>query len=568
VLNDSVKCTYSFSTLNNRCTKTGTGDTTLLPTFYQPNECDEETSICINNNDDNPYGFCKRKIGAVCDIIYDCAPCIPENGCDPTRHTVVCDGTCNIIPFSFTNQDPSANYPAGQLFSICSYDYPCGNQLGCTNNENNFKNDSGICKLLNGNICSFDEQCLGGKCDVNNPGGPICISRIAPATACDIDYCQPGFGCDLISLPGENFCQPLIPDLLNPTISTPAVYGQKGSFCLIGAGPNEAFSCDVNAGLSCAFSLEFNGSSIYNPNIYPNLRGYGICQQTGTPANDVCTGNSGCALPNVCNNGVCGPPKYINLNDLNTAINDYNFCGSAVTNSGTFVYPTNGSSGQCEDGYTCQTITSTPVVIPGMVNPQSFCMANSGYICSSHGSPGTYGTYGNYCSQVGQTCGGKKLGVFIPNSPGSYLGVWRFISLPTGVVPTSKSKLSVYQSMPSNFDQFSQYPITRIIYYENDGVNLTNFYYTEISNFYFDPNGDNQINFTPFDSIVGEAKCYAWKNISLVSNNVNYTPNKIYDVKFSTAGNFAIFLNETGPIVFPFVPNVPLSNRGFPYLTH
>lgn len=534
-INDKVTGFYSSAPINNRCSIAPiTEPSTLLPGFNLPQNCGENYTCVQNGTPDNPFGYCKVPItenlgvetNYTCNTVYDCAP-----SSDPNE-IVYCNGTCQTTTLSIWNSKNPKTY--GGLYSYCDFNTPCDNGLICSNALNNFSSPYGECLIedgsgtcSNGNqngCCTSDEQCLGGKCDFNKGSGiyGLCISRIDPSDVCDVNYCESGFGCDFSqSQSSKNLCQPLL-------TSGPAQYGKAGSFCIIGttSGSNDFMSCD--SGLVCNFDLSINGTTNYPPSLYPTLLGIGQCIVNKVSLGNACNPSTACEEPLVCNNGNCVTPSY--LINSTTAIQDINYCGPEYTSSSTN-YPVNGSSQTCLNGYTC-----VDTNMSGLLSVSDFCVgepetSTSIGLCNSGNNIQT-NSYGNYCGITGNGsgCGGRYIGVFLQGN--GYLGTWRFITLPDQSIAinqvNSNSKISVFQSVATSGN--SDYPITKIIFYPNNGLDNGNifFYYTEFSTYYIDPNGANNLKFTPFSSSGIQAYSIPWRQITVTAANGSALPAPTY----------------------------------------
>jgi hypothetical protein len=554
-INDKVTGFYSSAPINNRCTIAQiTEPTTLLPGFNSPQNCGENYTCVQNGTPDNPFGYCKVPITESteltkiysCNTVYDCAPYSNPNEIDPNE-IVYCNGTCQTTTFSNWNSKSPKTY--GGLYSYCDFNTPCDNDnnLICSNVLNNFSSPYGECLIKDGGFlfcengfeqgcCTSDEQCLGGKCDFNrgekNYG--LCISRIDPAKFCDINYCDSGFGCDFSQTdinPANNLCQPLL-------TSGPAQYGKINSFCSYDLGMMDQIKCD--AGLVCNIDISINGTKNYPTSLYPSLLGIGQCALPKNALKDSCSASGGCIEPLVCNNGTCEIPGYLYNIGSASQTPDVNYCGPEYTSVSTN-YPVNGSSGACLNGYTC---VNTGMSI---LSDSDFCVGvpestTAIGLCNSS----TSDSYGNFCGTTGggTGCTGRYIGVFLQGY--SYLGVWRFITLPDQTVTANNvngnSKISVYQTVPTSEPNIT-YPITKIIFFPNVNSGDNFFFYAEFSTYNIDPSGENKLKHSP-----------DWYKINVsMSSNQGQLIN-LLDIKFTPAGNFALFVEETMPINFPFTP--------------
>jgi hypothetical protein len=505
-INDKVTGFYSSAPINNRCSITPiTEPTTLLPGFNSPQNCSENYTCVQNGTPDNPFGYCKVPITEnteltkiySCNTVYDCAP-----STDPTE-IVYCNGTCQTTTLSVWNSKSPNTY--GGLYSFCDFNTACDNNLICSNVLNNFSIAYGECLIADGSgtcstgnelgCCTSDEQCLGGKCDFNKGSGDygLCISRIAPAEICDVNYCDTGFGCDFSQTnPSNNLCQPLLGN-------GPAQYGKLNSFCLVGTTPGSGVSMSCDSGLVCNFELLLGSTENYPSSLYPSLLNMGQCALPNNALKDSCSGSGACIEPLVCNNGTCANPIY--LENSTTPITDVNYCGPEYTQSITN-YPANGSSGACLNGYTCVKNTGMSIL-----SDSDFCVGVSetstaiGLCNSSTSSSQKYGNFCNNNTGGGAGCTNRYIGVFLQGY--SYLGVWRFIELPpqniASNVVNGNSKISVYQeTVTTTTGSNVTYPITKIIFFPNVNVGDNFFYYTEFSTYNLDPNVEtNTLKYSP-----------------------------------------------------------------------
>jgi hypothetical protein len=536
-INDKVTGFYGAAPINNRCSvQPITEPTTLLPTFDLPQNCEENYTCVQTGINGNPFGYCKVPLSSQdflqpiynCNTVYDCAPATNPN------EIVYCNGTCQVTTLSIWNSSNPKTY--GGLYSYCDFNTPCDNGLVCNNVLNNFTTSYGECLIDFDNnglcndgssfgCCTANEQCIYGFCDFNRGSNSygMCISRIEPSFQCDTDFCETGFGCDTSQIdPSEHLCQPL----LGP--NSPAQYGKEGSFCKIGtvSGSNDFMAC--NAGLICNFELSINGinNTSYPVSNYPSLVGIGQCVLNKVSLGNTCNTGIGCEEPLVCNNGICSIPGYLFSNVSASQTPDVNYCGPEKT-SPIINYPINGSSGACLNGYTCIDTNMS------IFSESDFCVAvpessTAIGLCNSLSS----GNYGNFCGTTGGGvgCNGRYIGVFLQGY--SYLGVWRFVELPDQTVTINKvnanSKISIYQSVDTSGN--SNYPITKIIFYPNNGLDNGNifFYYTEFSTYYIDPNGADNLKFNPFNSSGNQPYSINWKQITVTAANGNSLPAPIY----------------------------------------
>jgi hypothetical protein len=531
-LNDKVTGFYGAAPINNRCSvQPITEPTTLLPTFDLPQNCQENYTCVQTGINGNPFGYCKVPLSSQdflqpiynCNTVYDCAPSTNPN------EIVYCNGTCQITTLSVWNSSTPKTY--GGLYSYCDFNAPCDNGLVCNNVLNNFTTSYGECLIDFDNnglcndgssfgCCTANEQCIYGFCDFNRGSNSygICISRIEPALQCDIDFCETGFGCDTSQTdPSENLCQPL----LGP--NNPAQYGKESSFCKIGtvSGSNDFMACD--AGLICNFELSINGinNTNYPVSNYPSLVGIGQCVLNKVSLGNTCNTGIGCEEPLVCNNGTCSIPGYLFSNVSASQTSDINYCGPEKT-SPSINYPINGSSGVCLNGYTCIDTNMS------IFSESDFCVAvpessTAIGLCNS-GTNAQTGSYGNYCGTTGNGtgCTGRYIGVFLQGN--GYLGTWRFVELPDQSITINQvnanSKFSIFQETITTGSYFD-YPVTKIIFYPNNGLDNGNifFYYTEFSTYYVNPNGANNLKFTPFNSSGTQAYSINWKQITVTASN-------------------------------------------------
>lgn len=163
-------------------------------------------------------------------------------------------------------------------------------------------------------------------------------------------------------------------------------------------------------------------------------------------------------------------------------------------------------------------------------------------------------------TQANGVCGTNSIGIFIPIPPNigakkgatvtESFGKWHFIDLPNqdhnDSTFNAASSISVFQ-VPGN----DLYPVTRLIYHPfNDTFaegfpSSTFFYYTEFSTKEISPNNPlNKLRITP-----------QWYKVLIRPSSNTHILNSVCDIKFTSAGNIGMVINETAPIVFPFVPN-------------
>jgi hypothetical protein len=511
-INDKVTGFYGAAPINNRCSiQPITEPTTLLPSFDLPQNCQENYTCVQTGVNGNPFGYCKVPLSSTdylqpiynCNTVYDCAP--PVNSETNPDEIVYCNGTCQTTTLTNWNSKSPKTY--GGLYSYCDFNTPCDSGLVCDNVLNNFTTSYGECLIdfnnsgfCNGGssfgCCTANEQCIYGFCDFNKGSNSygICISRIEPATKCDVDFCETGFGCDFSQpLASENLCQPL----LGP--NNPAQYGKESSYCKIGtvSGSGDFMACD--AGLVCNYDLSINGinNTNYPVSKYPSLVGIGQCVLNKVSLGNTCNAGVGCEEPLVCNNGTCTIPGYLYSSSSSNQTVDINYCGPEKTSPNTN-YPINGSSGACLNGYTCVNTNM------GIFSESDFCVGVSESttaigLCNSDNSSGQkYGKFCNNSTGGGSGCGGRYIGVFLQGY--SYLGVWRFIELPpqniAANVVNANSKISVFQTVTTTGSNVT-YPITRIIFFPNVNIGDNFFFYTEFSTYNIDPNGANNLKYSP-----------------------------------------------------------------------
>jgi hypothetical protein len=531
-VDDSLTGYYSPVPVNGRSTTNQSlQTTTLLPTFDTPGICDPD-SICVSNGDpDDPFCYCKKIIGAPCNLVFECAP-----STDPTKQ-VYCNNVCSETE-------------NGNLFATCSYDedLACGANLSCSNTID-LKSVVGECLLVDNQVCTFDEQCYGGKCDIQgNATSGICISRILAGYDCDIDYCKTGFGCDFTVTPIYRHCQPLITrDPKTNTASIPAQYGKAGSLCkilpknLLG----NVYECDT--GLTCNVDHTTGGPTIYPITLYPELEGFGICQVSTSALNNICNASIACIRPSVCGvvdaNGdtACTEPNYLlNTGSIPIQIPNINFCGGTSND-----ILTNGSSGFCNEGYECLENPSIDVY-PNNTTYNRFCLPKNNHFCTNDPL-----TQGKYCvnssgTAVTGSCTGKKIGVFLTTgNKDSYLGKWVSVDLPDQSIVINQvilsSKISIFEYMPLPSSPNPAYPMVRIIFYPNHGVypSAPFFFYTEFSTYEF----------------LNENYIPSWSKIFIQASPGAVTLIQVLDIKFTQSGNFGMFITEERGFFNPFIPN-------------
>jgi hypothetical protein len=372
------------SQLNQRCSD-GTGAninlSVLLPGYEIPQKCDEDY-VCVKVDPVNdPYGYCKAKIGTKCFTVFDCAPAQPAlgpTGVFPTQE-VYCNNICftgisgnvlqgctvdhvknasGLLDFACdSNQNLVCNnvtkVPNGSCFT--KYLQPCETNADCLGGICFGKNDDPtntvcycpskdsnvnlqICVYVDGEKCKYNDECYGGVCikDIGSDNG-ICQSRYLPGKPCKIDannqdVCLEGYGCAISDQFVGRICQPLVRE--GPTgVSIPAVTGKVNSLCTdyntyTGIGPDgpivpddmlPLLNCD--SGLVCNYNFS---SRVPMGSINVDyLKGMGICQRPFSKINQSCSQSSACAYPAICivdNNGqgVCSRPQYFNENETYT----------------------------------------------------------------------------------------------------------------------------------------------------------------------------------------------------------------------------------------------------------
>ena len=372
------------SQLNQRCSD-GTGaninPSVLLPGYEIPQKCDEDY-ICVKVDPDNdPYGYCKAKIGTKCFTVFDCAPVNPALG--PTGvfpvQEVYCNNICytgisgNVLQGCTVDHVKQASgvldfecdskqnlvcnnvtkVPNGSCFT--KYLQPCETNADCLGGICFGKNgdttnticycpskDSNInlqiCVYIDGEKCKYNDECYGGSCvkDIGSDNG-ICQSRYLPGKPCKLgpnneDVCLEGYGCAINAALLGRICQPLVRE--GPTgASVPAVTGKVNSLCTdyntyTGIGPSgpiipddmlPLLNCD--SGLVCNYNFS---SRVPMGSINVDyLKGLGKCQRPLSKINQQCSQTSACAYPAICivdndGQGICSRPQYFNENESYT----------------------------------------------------------------------------------------------------------------------------------------------------------------------------------------------------------------------------------------------------------
>ena len=299
-------------------------------------------------------------------------------------------------------------------------------------------------------------------------------------------------------------------------------------------------------------------------------------------------GGGGSLIGNLTNNGANGGKGYAILR-FSKVYKDINYAGQENPN---VVSPPSGSSGQCTPGFKSngmyQITGNGQSVFTGTTGTTGgtggtggtifieytgttgttgsagaeFCIPEQYYTCNTYNSNYIEGSLcmNDNNTQATGVCGTNSIGIFIPIPPdiaakkGSFVtesfGKWHFIDLPnqsdSASVFNANSSISVFQ-VPGN----DLYPKTRLIYHPfNDTFagkipSSTFFYYTEFSTKDISPNNPlNQLKIIP-----------QWYKVLIQSSSTSNVLNAVCDIKFTTAGNIGMILNETGPIVYPFIPN-------------
>ena len=261
-------------------------------------------------------------------------------------------------------------------------------------------------------------------------------------------------------------------------------------------------------------------------------------------------------IGNIPEDGANGGKGYAILR-FSKVYKDVNYAGQENPN---VVAPPSGSSGQCTPGFRSNGIYQ----ITGGTGDKGaeFCIPEKYYTCNTY-NPNYSG--GSLCmndnnTQANGVCGTNSIGIFIPIPPnlgakkGSVVtesfGKWHFIDLPnqndSASTFNASSSISVFQ-VPGN----DLYPVTRLIYhpfndtYAEGFPSSKFFYYTEFSTKDISPNNPlNKLNITP-----------QWYKVLIQSSSTSNVLNSVCDIKFTTAGNIGMILNETAPILYPFIPN-------------
>jgi len=350
-VDDTIKGFYDNAGLNQKC-MTGTVQTeyTLLSQYYEPQTCGYNL-ICVKPSDDSVYGYCKSKIGGICNTVYDCAP----------------DGNNDI----YCNGGFCSNTKSGLLFANCSGSTAIGNDcetslgLECSSNQ---------CLKSNGTLCTNNNQCLSGKCaSVDDKGATgICISPIPATYLCNTDYCASGFGCDFVNIT-TGYCQPKFKSVVVET-------GTKGALCSIPGYSEGNPGFTGNTGLYCNTGLicNFDASNFSNSS-YPGLTGFGLCDTPLLNISDTCSSVGGaCFPPAVCYNGICEAPL-----EGGTGQQNINYCGY-------------GSTKICGNGYICVNDYCQPGSTGALCGNSGICQFGT---CSNNRigifTPNTSGVTGN-----------------------------------------------------------------------------------------------------------------------------------------------------------------------------
>jgi hypothetical protein len=261
-------------------------------------------------------------------------------------------------------------------------------------------------------------------------------------------------------------------------------------------------------------------------------------------------------IGNIAEDGANGGKGYAILR-FSKVYKDVNYVGQENPN---VVAPPSGSSGQCTPGFKSNGIYQ----ITGGTGDKGaeFCIPEKYYTCNTYNQNFIGGSLcmNDNNTQANGVCGTNSIGIFIPIPPnlgakkGSVVtesfGAWHFIDLPnqndSASTFNASSSISVFQ-VPGN----DLYPVTRLIYHPfNDTFaegfpNSKFFYYTEFSTKDISPNNPlNKLNITP-----------QWYKVLIQSSSTSNVLNAVCDIKFTTAGNIGMILNETAPIVYPFIPN-------------
>jgi hypothetical protein len=372
------------SQLNQRCSD-GTGaninPSVLLPGYEIPQKCDEDY-VCVKVDPDNdPYGYCKSKIGTKCFTVFDCAPINPAlgpTGVFPTQE-IYCNNICytgisgNVLQGCTVDHVKQASgvldfecdskqnlvcnnvtkIPNGSCFT--KYLQPCQTNADCLGGICFGKNgdttnticycpskDSNInlqiCVYIDGEPCKYNDECYGGVCvkDIGSDNG-FCQSRYLPGKPCKLgpnneDVCLEGYGCAVADPLLGRICQPLVRE--GPTgASIPAITGKINSLCTdyntyTGIGPLgpivpddmlPLLTCDNGLVCNYNFSTRVPMGSV---NV-DYLKGMGTCQRPLSKINQSCSQTSACAYPGICivNNdgqGICSRPQYFNENESYT----------------------------------------------------------------------------------------------------------------------------------------------------------------------------------------------------------------------------------------------------------
>lgn len=216
---------------------------------------------------------------------------------------------------------------------------------------------------------------------------------------------------------------------------------------------------------------------------------------------------------------------------------DINYAG--VQNP-TVRVPASGSSGVCANGYVSNGLGQFGQTGAG------WCIPKVDYTCNAN----SYCMNSNNTAVISTGCNILKIGVYIPTPPSlvssgvntDYLGQWHFLNFPNTSY-SSNARISSYQSVTNGF-----YPTTKLIYYDGSQIagqycNTTSFWYATFSTEDISPNNPQNVL----------SKTITWNEITIENGSSTFAP-LLLDIKFTSAGNIAIFVREEYAINFPFVP--------------
>lgn len=292
---------YSKSNFGMRCSVDPITEAEVknFPGAYFPQECDTDFK-CIKAYPTDEWGYCRKKLGTLCNSIYECEPT-----------AISCSKVCT-------------NGVNGSVNQQCYYDGSCNFGLSCI---------SGTCKINDTFTgCSQGSDCVSGRCALDTTTSLYtCKTHLDSGDQCnpsavDPTPCGSGQNCVQTSSSfGNHFCQP-----------TGIFTGDVGSICYYPRGPYYYSSSltntpQCNVGVTCGYDYALGGPV--------SGEQYGYCSSDLSSFGQVCTSSGGlsgksCHYPLICENGLCVMPKDLNgLENLNYAGN-----GTSYTcNIGTYI---------------------------------------------------------------------------------------------------------------------------------------------------------------------------------------------------------------------------------------